>query len=27
KPVKKIILDPNLETADADTSNNEWVIE
>ena len=25
KPVKKITLDPNLETADTDTSNNVWV--
>ncbi|MBT6234849.1 MAG: M1 family metallopeptidase, partial [Bacteroidetes bacterium] len=25
KPVAKIILDPNLETADTDTSNNTWV--
>jgi hypothetical protein len=25
KPVAKIVLDPNLETADTDTSNNEWV--
>jgi hypothetical protein len=27
KPVKKITLDPNLETADTDTSNNVWVKE
>jgi len=25
KPIAKIVLDPNLETADTDTSNNEWV--
>lgn len=25
KPIVKIVLDPNLETADTDTSNNEWV--
>ena len=24
KPVVKIVLDPNLETADTDTSNNSW---
>jgi hypothetical protein len=25
KPIAKIVLDPNLETADTDTSNNKWV--
>ncbi len=25
KPVVKIVLDPKLETADTDTSNNTWV--
>jgi hypothetical protein len=25
KPVAKIVLDPKLETADTDTSNNVWV--
>jgi hypothetical protein len=24
KPVQKVVLDPNLETADTDVSNNVW---